>query len=150
MANIVVDGQTVQIGLWDTAGKSDYDRLRPLSYPQTDVFLICCSLIEKSSFENVKAKWIPELQHHAPGVPYIIVGTKSDLRFDEAVISKVDKVYSTSEGTALAKEVNAHCYMECSALTQDGIKDLFEEAARAAIKYKNHKRNITNRKCLLL
>ena len=150
MASIIVDGQTVQIGLGDTVGQSDYDRLRPLSYPQTDVFLICFSLIEKSSFENVKAKWIPELQHHAPGVPYIIVGTKSDLRFDEAVISKVDKVYSASEGSALAKEVNAHCYMECSALTQEGIKDLFEEAARAAIQYKNRQRNRSNRKCLLL
>ena len=133
-ASIVVDGQTVNIGLWDTAGQSDFDRIRPLSYRGTDIFLICFSLIEKSSFENVKDKWIPEVQHHVPGAPYIIVGTKSDLRFDEAVISKVDKVYSASEGAALAKEVNAHCYMECSALTQEGTKDLFDEAMRAAIK----------------
>ena len=137
--------------LWDTAGQSDFDRIRPLSYRDADVFLICFSLIEKSSFENVIAKWIPEVQHHTPGVPYIIVGTKSDLRFDEAVISKVDKVYSALEGTALAKEVNAHCYMECSALTQEGTKDLFEEAMRAAIKYTlNRKRNPPNRKCFLL
>ena len=140
--------------LWDTCDLSDNNRLRPLSYPGTDIFLICFSLIEKtsfrSSFENVKNMWIPELQHHAPGVPYIIVGTKSDLRFDEAVISKVDKVYSASEGTALAKEVNAHCYMECSALTQEGTKDLFEEAVRAAIQYRNRQRNRSNRKCLLL
>ena len=104
----------------------------------------------KEFIRECEDKWIPEVHHHSPGVPYIIVGTKSDLRFDEAVISKVDKVYSASEGAALAKEVNAHCYMECSALTQDGIKDLFEEAMRVAIKYNNRQRNPPNRKCLLL
>ena len=41
---MVVDGVAVSLGLWDTAGQEDYDRLRPLSYPQTDVFLICFSV----------------------------------------------------------------------------------------------------------
>ena len=59
-ANVVVDGKTIQLGLWDTAGQEDYDRLRPLSYPQTDVFLVCYSIISKASYENVKTKWIPE------------------------------------------------------------------------------------------
>lgn len=43
-APMVVDGVQVSLGLWDTAGQEDYDRLRPLSYPQTDVFLICFSV----------------------------------------------------------------------------------------------------------
>lgn len=43
-APMVVDGVAVSLGLWDTAGQEDYDRLRPLSYPQTDVFLICFSV----------------------------------------------------------------------------------------------------------
>jgi len=42
------------LGLFDTAGQEDYDRLRPLSYPQTDVFLICFSVNSPASFENVK------------------------------------------------------------------------------------------------
>jgi len=39
-APMQVDTIQVSLGLWDTAGQEDYDRLRPLSYPQTDVFLI--------------------------------------------------------------------------------------------------------------
>uniref|UniRef100_M8C056 Rac-like GTP-binding protein 5 n=1 Tax=Aegilops tauschii TaxID=37682 RepID=M8C056_AEGTA len=71
-ANVVVDGSTVNLGLWDTAGQEDYNRLRPLSYRGADVFLLAFSLISKASYEN----WIPELRHYAPGVPIILVGTK--------------------------------------------------------------------------
>ena len=55
------------LGLFDTAGQEDYDRLRPLSYPQTDVFLVCFSVTSPASFENVKEKWFPEVHHHCPG-----------------------------------------------------------------------------------
>merc|ERR1712129_611069 len=66
-----------------TAGQEDYDRLRPLSYPQTDVFLLCYSIISRASFYNIKNKWFPEISHHTTGVPFILVATKSDLRSDE-------------------------------------------------------------------
>ena len=133
-APVMVDDKPVQLGLWDTAGQSDYDRLRPLSYPHTDVFLVCYSVVSKSSFENIAEKWIPEILEHCPDAPYIIVGTKTDLRSDEALQSKAEKVYSKSEGEALAKEHKAHCYMECSALIQQGTKDLFDAAIRAGLK----------------
>lgn len=69
-----VDTIQVSLGLWDTAGQEDYDRLRPLSYPQTDVFLICFSVASPSSFENVTSKWYPEIKHHCPDAPIILVG----------------------------------------------------------------------------
>merc|ERR1711879_9994 len=65
-ANVMVDGKPINLGLWDTAGQEDYDRLRPLSYPQTDVFLICFSVISEASLKNVKSKWAPEINNHCP------------------------------------------------------------------------------------
>merc|ERR1712177_57427 len=91
-----------------------YDRLRPLSYPQTNVFLVCYS----------------EISHHAPNVPMLLIGTKSDLRNDNQFKSNL---VSPEEGTKLAKEIGAISYIECSALTQDNLKSVFDEAIKAAL-----------------
>jgi len=144
-ANVMVDGKPVNLGLWDTAGQEDYDRLRPLSYPQTDVFLICFSIISPSSFDNVKSKWVPEIQHHAPGVPIILVGTKMDMRNDPNTVSSLTakglRVISNQEAQGRAREIGAKAYLEVSALTQEGLKNVFDEAIRAAmLKSKNPKK----------
>jgi len=136
-ANVMVDGRPVNLGLWDTAGQEDYDRLRPLSYPQTDVFLVAFSIIAPNSFENVKSKWWPEIQHHAPGVPIILVGTKSDLRNDQQMISQLQakgfSIVTLEAANARAQDIGAVKYLECSALTQEGLKDIFDSAIRAAL-----------------
>lgn len=66
--------------MWDTAGQDDYARLRPLSYPDTDVFMVCFSIDEPQSFENVVEKWIPEVKHHMPYAHIVLVGLREDLR----------------------------------------------------------------------
>jgi len=136
-ANVMVDGKPINLGLWDTAGQEDYDRLRPLSYPQTDVFLVCFSVISQSSYENVKTKWVEEISHHCPDVPKLLIGTKSDLRTDmetkNALQSKGAEYVSTAQADKMCKDISAVKYLECSALTQDGLKQVFDEAIRAAL-----------------
>lgn len=108
-APMVVDGIPVSLGLWDTAGQEDYDRLRPLSYPQTDVFLICFSVTSPSSFENVTSKWYPEIKHHCPDAPMILVGTKIDLRDDRETLTALAEqglsAIKREQGQKLANKV---------------------------------------------
>jgi len=136
-ANVMVDGKPINLGLWDTAGQEDYDRLRPLSYPQTDVFLICFSLVNPASFENVRAKWYPEVRHHCQSVPLILVGTKLDLRDDTDTIAKLKEKrlapVTYPQGLAMSKDVGAVKYLECSALTTKGLRNVFDEAIRAVL-----------------
>jgi Ras-related C3 botulinum toxin substrate 1 len=90
------------------------------------VFLICFSLISPASFENVRAKWYPEVSHHCPNTPVILVGTKLDLREDQETIADLSKKklapLTYAQGLGMAREVNAVKYLECSALTQKGLK----------------------------
>lgn len=131
-----VNGETVTLGLWDTAGQEDYDRLRPLSYPQTDVFLLCFSVVSPPSFDNIAVKWIPELRQHCPHTPLLLVGTKNDLRDDpDTLISLADQgLAPVKRETALkvASKIKAYKYVETSALTGRGLKQVFEEAVHAA------------------
>jgi Ras-related C3 botulinum toxin substrate 1 len=107
-------------------GYLSLDACRPLSYPQTDVFLVCYSLISPASFENVRAKWYPEVSHHCPNTPIVLVGTKVDLRDDKETIERLQSKklmpLTYPQGLQMAKEINAVSYLECSALTQKGLK----------------------------
>ncbi|KAG7700163.1 hypothetical protein KL930_000850 [Ogataea haglerorum] len=134
---VMIGDEPYTVGLFDTAGQEDYDRLRPLSYPQTDVFLICFSVVVPSSFDNVREKWFPEVSHHAPQVPCLIVGTQIDLRKDPTTLSNLmrqgQKPITPQQGEKLAKDLKAVKYVECSALSQEGLKNVFDEAIVAAL-----------------
>lgn len=133
----MVNSTPINLGLWDTAGQEDYDRLRPLSYPMTDVFLLCYSIISPASFENITAKWYPEVKHHCPNAPIILVGTKMDMRDDKESIDRLAEkglsIVSYEQGLAKAKQIKAAKYVECSARTQKGLKTVFDEAILSVI-----------------
>ncbi|XP_016339048.1 rho-related GTP-binding protein RhoG-like [Sinocyclocheilus anshuiensis] len=150
-AQLAVDSKVVSLNLWDTAGQEEYDRLRTLSYPQTNVFIICFCIASPSSYENVKLKWYPEVSEHCPNVPILLVGTKKDLRDDPEVLKKLKEknlsVVSQQQGVALARQIQASKYMECSALSQDGVKEVFTEAVHAFL---NPKSQAPKKSCVLL
>ncbi|KAF5327050.1 hypothetical protein D9619_005007 [Psilocybe cf. subviscida] len=111
-------------------GQENYDRLRPLSYPHTDVFLLCFSVASRASFDSLRAKWFPEVHHFCPGVPRVVVGMQADLR--ERAVAGAGAV-AVQEGERLARELGAARYVECSALTQSGVENVFEKVVIAAL-----------------
>lgn len=137
-ANVMVDDNAINLQLWDTAGQDDYKKLRPLSYPQTDVFIICFSLVSPTSMENVEYTWVPELKENCPDTPYILVGLKSDLRDDfpnhsDEFKSKGMDPIPTSKGQELKEKIKAKNYVECSAYKQINMREVFDTAIRAAL-----------------
>ena len=94
-AQIKVKNNVVKFSLWDTAGQEEFDKLRYLSYNNTNVFVVCFSLVSKTSLNNVATRWKKELDQYAKGVPIILVGTKADCRDDREVFDKMK-----NDGTA--------------------------------------------------
>ncbi|PPQ74150.1 hypothetical protein CVT26_007151 [Gymnopilus dilepis] len=155
VADVEVDGKHVELALWDTAGQEDYDRLRPLSYPDSHVILICFAVDSPDSLDNVQEKcvtrsaqlasachvrmreWISEVMHFCAGLPIILVGCKKDLRRDPRVIEELRKTsqrpVTPEEGMAVAQKIGAKHYLECSAKTGEGVREVFQYATRAAL-----------------
>jgi len=134
--NVMVDEKSINLQLWDTSGQNEYDELRPLSYPKTDVFLLTFNVIAPSSFEHISTKWYPEVSHHCPNTPIVLVGLKLDLREDGDTVSLSETKLSPityEQGLQKAKEIHARKYMECSALTQIGLKAVFDESIRCVL-----------------
>ena len=96
-------------------------------------------------------QWVPEITHHCPKTPFLLVGTQIDLRDDAGTIEKLaktkQKAITVEQGEKLARELKAVKYVECSALTQKGVKNVFDEAILAALEPPEPKKN---RKCCSL
>lgn len=150
VADIEVDGKQIELALWDTAGQEDYDRLRPLSYPDTDVILMCFSIDSPDSLENIPEKWNPEVKHFCPNVPVVLIGNKKDLRNDEATKKELMKMRQEpvrpEQGRAMADKIGAYAYLECSAKTKEGVRAVFETATRGALNAKKPGKS----RCLVL
>ena len=133
-----------------STGQEDYDRLRPLSYPDTDVILMCFSVDMPDSLENIQAKWVPEVQHFCPNVPFLLIATKKDLRNDPATKANLarDKldIVRNEQGRTMSEKVGAYSYLECSAKTREGVREVFDAATRAALS----KRKKGRKGCILL
>jgi Rho family, other len=132
-----VDGRSVQLALWDTAGQEDYERLRPLAYSRAHIILIGFSVDSPDSLENVRHKWVEEARELCPEVPVILVGLKKDLREDPLAREEMRKrslrFVTPKEGAEMAQQCGARKYLECSSLTGEGVDDIFEAATRAAL-----------------
>jgi small GTP-binding protein len=126
---VTVGSEVRNVQLWDTAGQEELEYVRVLSYPNTDVFLFCFSVADRSSFANIKDKWYTEVNtQHGEGNPlYLLVGTKSDLR------DETDNAVKEQEGKDLAQQIHAFDYVECSAMKNENVKQVFDTAIQKAV-----------------
>mmetsp|Transcript_2515 Transcript_2515/g.3328 ORF Transcript_2515/g.3328 Transcript_2515/m.3328 type:complete len:181 (+) Transcript_2515:51-593(+) len=134
--HIMVDEQAVYLGVWDTVGCDDHDAIRPLHYPNTNVYLICFSVSNRKSFEQVSNKWLPEVKRYGTNAPVVLAGLKRDLRTEAIAKSNV---VMFEEGVEKAKEIEAASYCEASTLADEGVTQLFHEVARVGIQRKRDK-----------
>ncbi len=131
---VCVSNTTIDMVFYDTAGQEDYDAMRPLTYGDADIFFLCYECMTPGSFENIKSKWLVEKNKHAKGVPFMIVGTKIDLRNDKDRVKAL--LSSTGRGPVFAADLAGiekempGCVgvMECSAKTAEGLREVFNAA----------------------
>jgi len=130
-----VDGELVNVILWDTAGQEDYETIRTTTcFPNTHVFILCFSVVHPDSFHNIKQKWLEELKKACPDTPYILVGTKTDLRSDEETVKKLQEKnkepITAKMGQKRAKEIKALAYLECNAKDIKSVNEIFAQALK--------------------
>jgi len=144
MTEIEEEKKIIQLALWDTAGQEEYERLRTLTYPDTDIVIICYAIDAPESLEAIREKWHPEVRHFCPGIPVIMVATKVDLRTDDHTIKELSRLKQSpvaeEQGRAMAEKIGAKAYIESSALTKEGVKEVFEAVSRYCLEKKQKKR----------
>ncbi|NWV31238.1 RHBT1 protein, partial [Grantiella picta] len=142
----VVDDVSVSLRLWDTFG--DHHKDRRFAYGRSDVVVLCFSIANPNSLHHVKTMWYPEIKHFCPRAPVILVGCQLDLRYAdlEAVNRarrplarpiKPNEILPPEKGREVAKELGIP-YYETSVVAQFGVKDVFDNAIRAALISRRH------------
>lgn len=128
--DVFMDGIQISLGLWDTAGHDTFRQIRPMSYQQADVVLLCYSVANPNSLNNLRHKWIAEVREFLPRVPVLVVATQTDHREMGPYRTNCT---TSSEGKQVAQEIRAKGYLECSALSNRGVQQVFECAVRTAV-----------------
>ncbi|XP_036972280.1 rho-related GTP-binding protein RhoF [Acanthopagrus latus] len=155
VTTISLGGKEIKLNLYDTAGQEDYDRLRPLSYQEANLVLICFDVTNPTSFENVLIKWFPEVRHFCRDIPVILIGCKTDLRKDKECTRKLKAMnqdpITYTQGEETRQQMNAELYLECSAKYQENVEDIFREATKRTLAFNRKHRNYNKqKKCVVL
>ena len=146
-------GQNMVLNLWDCAGQEDYKHVRTLSYPNTDVFLVCYSIISPSSYNNVLNTWIPEIRQYVPDAMIVIVALKHDCYDDPSVLKQLQDKHlqpvTPEQLTLLVKQTNAYAGLPCSAMKGYNLKDVFIKVVDAFNYRQFQQRNKSNACCMI-
>lgn len=162
MTDADVFGEAIDLVVVEVAGREDYAKLRRCAYHKMDAVILCYSADNVDSLERIRAMWLPELQKYAPKVPYILVGTKKDIRenyvYQFELLKKgesedlLETIVTTQRGSEAAQSIGAHGFVECSALYREGTREVFETAAKVALRKSRRKRKFESKAepCVIL
>lgn len=148
---VQVDGKPIRVELCDTAGQAEFNPLRNLCYPGTDVFILCFSIVKPQSFRSAYTRWAEELKQKNAAV--VVVGTQKDLQAHPNIIRDLhqmgERPVLACEGRQLAEELNAP-YIETSAKTSYQLKEAFDQAiTMALLRQKFTKRRFWKKLCCI-
>ncbi|XP_076460785.1 ras-related protein Rab-24-like [Babylonia areolata] len=128
--NITVDGRSMVLGIWDTAGSERYEAMSRIYYRGARAAILCFDLTDKSSFDRVRF-WIGELRQHQEDCKLYLCATKYDLIEDQPERRAVP----ASAIRSLAQDCMAEVF-ETSSKTGKGIDELFQKIALDYLKEK--------------
>ncbi|KAL3873228.1 hypothetical protein ACJMK2_036368 [Sinanodonta woodiana] len=138
-----ITGDMYTVNMFDTAGQQDYEGLRVFTYKESEVIVVCYSVVERDSFCSVQDHWMTEIKRHlrsANKKPVVLVATQVDLR--NTADYDMDTSVSTLEGERLAKDIGAETFIECSAVTKEGVSEVFQNVILCCVKRRKKKSNI--------
>ena len=142
---VKIDNQIIQLKINVYKARDEVNYIwEPQYYNDTDIFLLCFSIDNLRSFQNIFNKWYPEIHHYEPSIPFILVGLKSDQR--HSIIKK--EIVSIEEAQQKAKEIQALHYIECSTLWNENVASVFEIAIKTALKKSNEKEKMKKGCCI--
>ncbi|XP_003963138.1 rho family GTPase 1b [Takifugu rubripes] len=137
-ACLELEEQRVELSLWDTSGSPYYDNVRPLCYSDSDAVLLCFDISRPDTVDSSLKKWKTEILDFCPSTRILLIGCKTDLRTDVCTLMELSNQKQTpvtyEQGSALAKQLGAEAYLECSAFTSEkSIHSVFRTAAMACM-----------------
>lgn len=135
-----VDGQKHNLSILDNAGQHDYENMRSCTYKDSEVLVLCYSVVDRESLESIKDFWVPEVKQCGRRKPIILVATQTDLRK-----SCKSETVSFEDGQELAKEIGADAFVECTAHDNGSVNHVFELMTTAGLKFRKKKHNFVKR-----
>ncbi|XP_062396115.1 rho family GTPase 1a [Sardina pilchardus] len=137
-AGLELEEQRVELSLWDTSGSPYYDNVRPLCYSDSDAVLLCFDVSRPDIVDGALKKWKTEILDLCPNTHILLVGCKTDLRTDVCTLMELSNQRHTpishDQGAAMAKQLGAEAYLECSAFTSEkSVHSVFRAAALSCL-----------------
>ena len=164
-------GERINLVVIEISGRDDFQPLRRYAYHKMDAAIICYPVDSSDSFERIRNYWVPELRKHAPKAPFVVVGTKRDIRDEardrveehkqklrgegeevemvgrlSAEAAFVKKFVSHDRGKRVSNDLGAVAFYECCSIYRDGTRKVFEGVAKIALQKSRRKRKMSSRR----